>query len=101
MNEALRLVVHMDRATEEEVVDITRELCLWINEVVPSCHASPQQSEPGREGAKGMELGLLGALTLVFLRSGALNDLVNCLATYVKERRPKVSLTVESPAGGA
>ena len=95
----LELSVKVDDATDEEIAEINREIRQWINENVPDCRISSGQPAIARAGEKGLDLGLLAPITLVFLQSGALKELVNCLTTYVKERRRKVSLSVQNQAG--
>ena len=81
--EQLQLHLELDEGTEEEVADVNRELSAWIEEMVPDCRVSSPPRGAPREGAKGLELGLLLPLVVVFLKSGAFNELVNCLSTYI------------------
>jgi hypothetical protein len=95
---ALELSIHADATNGEEIAEIGRELQAWISRTVPGCQAEPVRST-ARPGSKALDLGFLGPLSLVFLQSGALRELVNCLATFLKERHRKVSFSIKAPDG--
>ena len=98
MSEILQLTIRADEASPEELAEITRELGDWINDTTPQVHSAlPDPGRP-REGDKGMAIEL-GTLLLAFVNAGAATALVNCLSTYIKERRRTVKLEVRDSAG--
>ncbi len=99
MNGPLELTVQVDDATPDEVAAITRELTEWIADTVRDVTVSPQAGSTTREGDKGDPI-TVGVILLALVNAGAATALVNCLMTYIKERRRTVKLEVQSPAGG-
>lgn len=96
MTASLILSVQAENLSDAEVADITRELSSWITKSVPGVRASSPSPtpSPGEKGAVE-----LGTLLLALINAGAATALVNCLATYIKERRKTVKLEVSSAAG--
>lgn len=99
MHQNVTLTLGADAFSDEEVANVARELCAWINEQVPPCAAKLVQAGAPRPGHKGLDLGLLGSLTIFLVEHDILNDLIGCLATYIKERRREVSLELQAPDG--
>lgn len=98
MTAPLELLVRIDDAPPDEVAAVTRELGEWIKSTVPQVHASPPAPGVPRPGDKGVEIEV-GTLLLAFINAGAATALVNCLMTYIKERRRSVKLEVRGPDG--
>lgn len=98
MNQTLQLFVHIDEASEDEIAHITRELGQWVTQTVPECEVLPQQAESMTPGAKGI-VEILGSLKILLGKLDVLDSLVQCLATYIKERRRTVGITVKNTAG--
>ena len=99
MSSTLQLSVRAESMSDEEVAVITRELSQWINENAAGCRAAAVTAGPAPEGAKGFDLAILGMLSLEILKTGVLGDLINCLSTYVTQRRRTVSLTLKNNQG--
>jgi hypothetical protein len=97
MESQLDLLVSAQNATDEEIAGLTRELAVWIRDKVPECEVG-QQTLPGPKGARGL-LEVLGSLGLKFFEPGALKALIDCLAIYIKERRPQVGITIQNASG--
>jgi hypothetical protein len=97
MESQLQLLVSGQNAADEDVADLARELAIWIRDTVPECEVA-QLTLPGPKGARGL-LEVLGSLGLKFLEPGALKALIDCLAVYIKERRPQVVITIQSASG--
>jgi membrane-associated two-gene conflict system component 1 (EACC1) len=100
MSTPLQLSVEIDDATPEELASITRELHTWITNTVPEVRTSFPAAAPPRPGDKGVEIEI-GTLVLAFINAGAATALVNCLMTYIKERRRTVKLEVKDASGRA
>jgi hypothetical protein len=97
MESQLDLLVSAQNTSDEEIAALTRELAIWLRDKVPECEVG-QKTLPGPEGARGL-LEVLGALGLKFLAPGALKALIDCLAVYIKERRPQVVITIQNTSG--
>lgn len=97
MENQLQLLVSAQNAADEEVADLARELSIWIRDTVPECEVE-QLTQPGPKGARGL-LEVLGSLGLKFFEPGALKALIDCLAVYIKERRPAVVITIQNASG--
>jgi len=100
MTTPLQLTIQVDGAPPEEVASITRELNAWLTSNVPEVRTSLPAVAPARPGDKGLELAI-GTLVLALINSGAAVALVNCLTTYIKERRRSVQLEIKNAAGRA
>jgi hypothetical protein len=98
MSEILQLTIRADEASPEELAEITRELDEWINDTAPEVRSALPPADRPREGEKGVDIAL-GTLLLAFVNAGAATALVNCLSTYIKERRRSVKLEVRDTAG--
>jgi len=99
MSERLNIVVESENASPEELDGITRELLSWINETAPGAKADLVTSKSTLQGAKAIDVALLGVLSLHLLQSGILKEVIKSLSAYVTQRRRKVSLTVKNSNG--
>jgi membrane-associated two-gene conflict system component 1 (EACC1) len=100
MSTPLQLCIEAGDASPEELAAITRELHTWITNTVPEVRTSFPAPAPPRPGDKGVEIEI-GTLVLAFINAGAATALVNCLMTYIKERRRSVKLEVKDATGRA
>jgi hypothetical protein len=97
MADGLQLVVSGAGLDDEARTEIARELRRWIMDNAEDVRVEEPAAKPPRPGQKGIET-LAGALAL-FLTGGAAKALIDCIATYVKERRPSVKLEVSDASG--
>ena len=97
MAERMQLVVRSEGLSEQTRNELAAELNRWIRQNIPEVQveAARGTAKPGQKGAEV----LAGALTL-FVTSGVAKTLVECIATWIKERRRSVKLEL-TDAGGA
>lgn len=100
MASAIRLEIHEADASQEQLAVLNRELSQWIQETVPGCEVEPESRGAAPPGAKGLELAAIAGIALALIESGAVTALIQSLATYIKQRRPEISLSVQTPDGG-
>lgn len=97
MAEGLQLVVSGAGLDDEARAAIARELRRWILDNAEEVRVEEPAAQAPQPGQKGIET-LAGALAL-FLTGGAAKALIDCMATYVKERRRGVKLEVSDASG--
>lgn len=97
MSAELRIVVGGEDLADEGRVRVARELRSWITEHVPDARVEEPQAGPPKPGHKGVEIAA-GTLAL-FITSGAAKALIECVATYIRERRRSVTLEVSAASG--
>jgi len=94
----LEMAISANDASPQELANITRELSAWINSTAPGVEAAAPAPGAPRPGEKGAEIAI-GALVLQLLNAGAITGLVNSLTTYLKERRPSVTIDLRDATG--
>ena len=99
MDTQLEISVVAGDASVDEIGIITDDLARWLAEAAPECEVKPATAEAA-EGTKGI-LEILGGLGVRLLEPGALKALVECLAIFIKQRRPDVAVAVKLPSGGS
>ena len=97
MSVELQILVGGEDVEDEERVRVARELRSWITEHVPECRVEDPKAMPPKPGQKGVEIAA-GTLAL-FITSGAAKALIECVATYIRERRRSVTLEVTGTSG--
>jgi hypothetical protein len=96
--EQLKLMVTAEGMPPEDLAKIARELDAWILRTAPGVVTTAPKAKPVREGDKGSPVEV-GTLLLALINAGAATALINCLATYIKERRRSVKLEISDPNG--
>lgn len=100
MGDSIHVGIEVETASRSEAAKVTQEVRDWVNNMSRDCRASMEEVGESPEGGKAMGAGLeILGLTVSLFQTGAIANLVNCLATYLRERRRKVSFTVTSASG--
>lgn len=94
MTGPLQLTVYGDDLPPERVAEVTRELDDWIRRTTPTVRTARPAPAVPREGDKGAVEA--STLLLALINAGAATALINCLATYIKERRRAVKIEVKN-----
>ena len=100
MPEPLKLTIRADDIPPEELSRLTSELDAWIRQTAPGVRTTRPEARPPRPGEKGAPVEI-GTLLLALINAGAATALINCLATYIKERRRSVKIEVKDANGQA
>ena len=96
MPDGVRLVVATEGMPEKQRAEIARELRKWIKQNVPEVEVKTPEGAP-QAGQKGVEIAA-GTLALLF-SSGVAKALIDCIATYIRERRRAVKFEVSDSTG--
>ncbi len=97
MSGELQIVVRGDDLTDQDRAGIARDLGRLITKNVPGSQVHAPVAGAPKPGQKGVEV-VAGTLALV-LTTGTAKALVDCIATYIRERRRSVKLEVSGTSG--